>query len=369
MNARGTRPRPRPVYLVLRKDFLLLDLSAVVEPLRLANEIAGAELFSFHYVASSGHVESSVALSVGPVEPLPHALPGDAIVVLIGTRSATMEQNRPLQPPVIQWLRRALAPSHLVMCICSGALLAGEAGLLENRDCTTHHALCAQLARDRPLARVRENRIFVRDGNVLTSAGVTAGIDLTLFVLAELEGESLALTVSRELVMYLRRSGEDPQLSPLLAHRNHLHPLVHRVQDAIIADHRQDWSLPGMARLAHMSTRQLTRVFHACTGMTPAAYVTLIRVARARELLDTSRLSIERVSEDSGFGSVRQFRRAFLAHFEIAPSRWRATTGGAAPPRPGGPARGRPGGGLHEGGVEGGHRPRLRDDSLRRKTT
>jgi transcriptional regulator GlxA family with amidase domain len=326
MNPKSARRSPRPIYLVLRRDFLLLDLAAVVEPLRLANELAREPLFEFHFVATSREVASSVALGVGPVEPLPPSLPADAIVVLVGARSATRKQNQPLQPPVVRWLKEIVQPSHWVLCICSGALLAAEAGLLDGRDCTTHHDLCTTLARERPRARVRENRIFVRDGNVFSSAGVTAGVDLTLFVLELLEGESLALAVARQLVIYLRRSGEDPQLSPLLVHRNHLHPQVHRVQDAIVRDPKRRWALGEMARMVHMSPRQLTRVFRSSAGTTPAAYLTLVRVARARELLSTSGTSIERAAEESGFGSARQFRRVFEAHFGMPPSHWRPAT-------------------------------------------
>jgi transcriptional regulator GlxA family with amidase domain len=315
--------RARPVFFVLREDFLLLDLSAVVEPLRMANELGAAQPFSFHYVAHSKRVGSSCALGVGPVGALPRALPADAIVVLPGTRSATLERNAPLQPPVVAWLRRVLGPSHLLLCICSGALLAGEAGLLDGRECTTHHELCARLAGLAPKARVRENRIFVRDGNVFTSAGVTAGLDLTLAVLGLLEGDALALKVARGLVVYFRRAGEDPQLSPLLAHRNHLHPLVHRVQDAVVREPGRAWALAELARLVHVSERQLRRLFRECAGTTPAAWVALARVARARELLESTALPIERVAEDAGFGSARQFRRAFRAQLGRSPARWR----------------------------------------------
>jgi transcriptional regulator GlxA family with amidase domain len=316
------------VYFVLRRDFLLLDLSAVVEPLRLANEEARRPLFAFHYVADDTRVRSSVSLAVGPVKRLPPSLPPDALVVLCGTRSATAEENRPLQPPVVAWLRRVVRSEHLVLCVCSGALLAAEAGLLDGRDCTTHHELCRTLAREHPAARVHENRVFVRDGNVFTSAGVTAGLDLTLFVLELLQGEALALAVARQLVVYFRRAGEDPQLSPLLAHRNHLHPLVHAVQDAVLRDWRRDWPLDALARLVHVSPRQLTRLFQECAGTSPAAYVALVRAGRARELLDTSALSVERVAEEAGFGSVRQLRRVFERQFGASPRRWRSRVAG-----------------------------------------
>ncbi len=316
-------PRQRQVYVVLRKDFLLLDLACVVEPLRLANELLGVQQYVLHYVGSSAEVGSSVSIAVGPVAPLPVSLPDDALVVLVGTQSATLEQNRRLQPPVVRWLRETVRPSHLVVCVCSGAILAAEAGLLDGRECTTHHDFCEQLSQTHPLAKVRENRLFIRDGNVFTSAGVTAGLDLTLFLLGLLDGDELALGVARQLVVYTRRAGDDPQRSPLLAHRNHLHPLVHRVQDEVLLRPGHTWTVASLAKLVHVSTRQLTRLFVECTGTTPMAWVTVIRVARARERLDTSGLSIERIAEECGFGSARQFRRTFQAQLGRSPAHWR----------------------------------------------
>ena len=317
----------RPVYVLLTRDFLLLDLAAVVEPLRLANELGAERGFAFHYLASSQTLASSVELGVGPLEPLPDALPDDALVVAIGTRSATRGQHRKLHLELSRWLQKVLRGPQLLLCVCSGALLAADAGLLDGRECTTHHELCAELARLHPRARVQENRIFVRDGNLFTSAGVTAGIDLTLFVLGLLEGEALALKVARELVVYLRRAGDDPQLSPLLAHRNHLHPQVHRVQDAVLKEPARRWSLSELAQLAQLSPRQLSRVFRSCAGTTPAAFVTLQRLTRAAELLQSTGHSIERTAEEAGFGSTRQFRRAFEARFGQPPARWRARAG------------------------------------------
>jgi transcriptional regulator GlxA family with amidase domain len=138
-----------------------------------------------------------------------------------------------------------------------------------------------------------------------------------------LDGDELALAVARQLVVYTRRAGDDPQRSPLLAHRNHLHPLVHRVQDEVLSRPGDAWSLATLAKLAHVSERQLSRLFVDCTGTTPMAWVTLIRVARARERLDTSGLSVERIAEECGFGSARQFRRAFQAQLGRSPAHWR----------------------------------------------
>ena len=320
--------RPRPVYFVLHPEFLLLDLAGVAEAFRYANEFASpqaARPFELRYVSPSRRpeVHSSVGVELLRTGPLPAHLEDDAVVVIVGARSRPDFERIQAQRDVVEWLQQSIRPEHWVLCICSGALLAARAGLLDGRECTTHHDLCEELARVRPAVRVLENRIFVRAGNVFTSAGITAGIDLALHVLGELLGPRVALDIARMMVVYLRREAEDPQLSPWLAHRNHLHPLVHQVQDAVLGAPQRAWSLKALGRLVSMSPRQLTRLFQIHAGISPAAYVTELRSARGEDLLKSTDLPVERVAEDAGFGSARQFRRAMRAHTGTAPSKLR----------------------------------------------
>lgn len=325
----------RPVYFVLHPQFLLLDLAGVAEAFRYANEFAAkgtTRPFTLHYVSPShdAQVASSVGVPVVRTGPLPAQLEDDAIVIIVGARSNPNFDRINAQREVVDWLTRTVRPDHWVLCICSGALLAARAGLLDGRDCTTHHELCEELGIIRPAVRVQQNRIFVRSGNVFTSAGITAGIDLSLHVLGELLGPRVALDIARMMVVYLRREAEDPQLSPWLAYRNHLHPLVHQVQDAVTTDPQRDWSLPALGRLVHLSPRQLTRLFQLHSGISPAAYVTKLRSARAEELLKSSDLPVERIAESAGFGSARQFRRAMRAQSGDAPSRIRRRARGGS---------------------------------------
>src|ERR1019366_7137513 len=168
---------------------------------------------------------------------------------------------------IVAWLGRVGRPSITVASICSGALLAARAGLLDGKACTTHHASIAELRKLAPLARVEENRLFVVDGERLTSAGVTSGVDLMLHVVAAMTGPATAVSVARYLVVYLRRSAADPQLSPWLEGRNHIHPAIHRVQDAIAAEPARPWSLASVARVAATSPPNLSRLFNQHTGM------------------------------------------------------------------------------------------------------
>lgn len=177
-----------------------------------------------------------------------------------------------------------------------------------------------------PRARVTENRLYVEDGERLSSAGVTAGIDLMLHIVTQMAGPACAVAVARYLVVYLRRGGADPQVSPWLAGRNHIHPAVHRAQDAIAADPARAWSLAALAGVALVSSRHLSRLFSEHSGISVTDYINRMRIALAHDMLTTSRLSIENVAERAGFASARQFRRAWNRFHSLPPSRMRGQT-------------------------------------------
>jgi transcriptional regulator GlxA family with amidase domain len=202
-------------------------------------------------------------------------------------------------------------------------LLAARAGLLNQRFCTTHHIHCDELRQLANSAKVLDNRIYVPDGNVYTSAGVTAGMDLILHLISEIAGPLCAVAVARNMVVYLRRSGNDPQLSPWLENRNHIHPVVHRVQDAIAANPAHSWTLDELANLACSSPRHLARLFHGHARTTPVEYINRLRVGLARQLLSDPQLSIDSVAERAGFGSSRHLRRVWREYSSIAPAIWR----------------------------------------------
>lgn len=240
---------------------------------------------------------------------LPKRLPPDAILVLMGCTGKDDDFSSPAAVATVAWLRQHVQPTHRLLCICTGALLAGYAGLLDGQQCTTHHSHYDDLRKLAPRAQVVENRIFVEDGLTYTSAGVTAGIDLALHVVAQIAGHQVAAAIARTMVIYMRRTGTDPQLSPWLAFRNHLHPAIHRVQDAIIGNPSADWTVVQLAHIACSSERHLTRLFREHTGTGVVDYLHRIRIGLARELLLQTELDIERIAEKSGFNSTRQLRR------------------------------------------------------------
>jgi transcriptional regulator GlxA family with amidase domain len=343
MRERRTRSSARaakelPVFVVVPPNVLLLDLAGPMEVLRKANLEQQTVRFVANYVGPAPVVGSSIGLAVAGVSPLPERLPDGALVLISGSvavplagRAADAGDLAAREREIVAWLTRVVRPSVTVASICSGALLAARAGLLDGKACTTHHASIAELKALAPLARVEENRLFVVDGERLTSAGVTSGVDLMLHLVAELTGPATAVSVARYLVVYLRRSAADPQLSPWLEGRNHIHPAIHRAQDAIAAAPARSWSLASVARVAATSPRNLSRLFNQHAGMSVTTYVNRMRVALARQLVVGSRLDIETVAERCGFHSTRQLRRAWGRLHDLPPSRARAEERDAAP--------------------------------------
>jgi transcriptional regulator GlxA family with amidase domain len=337
-----------PVYVLLPPRLLLLDVAGPLEVLRRANELQSGLRYDVHYIGCSASLRTSIGLTVAEIEPLPAQLPAGAWLVvggevdrIIGTNAQRASREREAdawqEQNIVGWLQRIVTDEQRLICICSGALLAGRAGLLDGHACTTHYSCCAELAKLAPRAKVMENRLYVEDGVCCTSAGITTGIDLMLHLIANTIGHKYAVSIARYLVVYLRRSGNDPQLSPWLEGRNHTHPAVHRVQDAVAAEPTGSWTVVRLARISGVSPRHLSRLFQEHTGMSLVDYCNRLRIALAHELLSHTRLGMEHVAERAGFASSRQLRRVWRRLYKTAP---RAARGGTALPRE--PAGSRP---------------------------
>ena len=310
------------VWFVLTPNVLMLDYAGPAEALRMAGEM-GADI-AVHTCAPVAQLRTSLGVELAGLAALPARLPPDSLVIVTGNACEAEDYARPEAHAVVTWLRTAVQADTQFASICSGALLLAAAGLLDGRRCTTHHSLIDALRLAAPAAKVEENRVFVDDGPLLTSAGITTGIDLALYLIERHAGAELAARVARRLVVYQRRGGNDPQLSPWLAHRNHLHPAVHRAQDAIAQDPARSWPLDELAAQAHVSARHLTRLFAEHAGISVVGYQQRLRVARARELLAERHLSVERVAELAGFASARDFRRVWQRYEGGTPSKRRA---------------------------------------------
>ncbi|QQB35751.1 helix-turn-helix domain-containing protein [Achromobacter deleyi] len=310
-----------PVHFVLPRGIVLLDVAGPAEAFRGANKLC-PDAFSQHFCGPSTEVESGIpGLHLARIQPLPEKLPPEALVIVSGVVGKHIRLDEPEARLIIDWLAaRHPADGFTLMTVCAGALFAAAAGLTRQRDCTTHHSCLAQLADLDPSARLHDNRIFVEDGNLVSSAGITAGIDLALHMVARHCGPRVASEVARDMVVYQRRAGTDSALSPWLEHRNHMHPGVHRVQDAVVRNPAAPWSAQSLAEQAHTSARHLTRLFREHAGCTPMDYLYQIRVALARDMLRETRLNLELVAEKSGFGSAQHLRRVWRRFQPQTPS-------------------------------------------------
>ncbi|MFY1992463.1 GlxA family transcriptional regulator [Achromobacter xylosoxidans] len=310
-----------PVYFVLPRGIVLLDVAGPAEAFRVANKLC-PDAFAQHFCGPSTEVESGIpGLHLARIQPLPQKLPPEALVIVSGVVGKHIRLDEPEARVIIDWLAaRHPVDGFTLMTVCAGALFAAAAGLTRQRECTTHHSCLAQLADMDPSARLHDNRIFVEDGNLVSSAGITAGIDLALHMVSRHCGPRVASEVARDMVVYQRRAGTDSALSPWLEHRNHMHPGVHRVQDAVVRNPAAPWSAQSLAEQAHTSSRHLTRLFREHAGCTPMDFLYQIRVALARDMLRETRLNLEIVAEKSGFGSAQHLRRVWRRFQPQTPS-------------------------------------------------
>lgn len=322
----GARPKIIPVFVVLPPQTLLLDVAGPLEVLRYANQEQNAVQFDCRYVAASPTQTTTIGLTISGLEGLPETLPENAFVIISGgslleTSQAGSRQERQV---LAHWLRRCVRSDTTVVSICSGALIAAEAGLFDHRHCTTHADCMDELRKIAPLACAVSNRLFVEDGRCFSSAGITTGIDLLLHIVSGLTSPAVASRIAQIMVIYIRRTANDPQISPWLSGRNHIHPSVHRAQDAIVANPAAEWSLATLAKLAHVSERHLSRLFREHAGVSVVDYINLMRVNLAADILAHSRLDMEAVAERSGFASARHLRRVWQQHHAQPPSSFRA---------------------------------------------
>jgi transcriptional regulator GlxA family with amidase domain len=316
-----TRAQLIDVLFVIVPHSLLLDIAGPSEAFRLANQHREARglppRFRLGFAGPVTNLPTSVGLTLGDLVPLPEKLTTPTWVVVVGQPTAHVTHVTPEIAVTAQWLRDRLHDSlldpgtpHRLLTICSGTLLAARAGLLGTRRCTTHHELLQTLRALAPRAEVIDNRVFVVDGPLASSAGITAGIDVALHLIAEECGEALAASVAEDMVVYLRRSPRDTELSPFHMHRRHLHPTVHRVQDAIVSEPERAWDMASLAHVGHAAERHLLRLFIDNAGISPLHYLRLIRLERARQSLEYG-ATVTRAAAVAGFGSDVQLRRAW----------------------------------------------------------
>jgi transcriptional regulator GlxA family with amidase domain len=294
----------RVVFLLVPR-LHLLDLAGPAQVFSTAADAGyGYEL---HYVAEQPDVPTAQGLTVRASATWPPLEPADLIVVP-GWRAPVLGRTGPLGPASIRALADHHASGGMVASVCSGADALGRAGLLDGRRCTTHHVVQEELARRYPKATIARDVLYVVHDRVATSAGIASGIDLALHLVATRHGPGAAALIAREMVVYARRNGDEPQASAMLRHRAHLSDMVHRVQDLIDSRFTERLPLADLAASSGVSQRTLTRVFGQATGMTPLRYQQLLRAERAEHLIGHG-ATVQAAARAAGFEDARMLRR------------------------------------------------------------
>ncbi|MFV8051821.1 GlxA family transcriptional regulator [Mycobacterium sp. 48b] len=322
----GQAAWPREVVIVVFDGMKLLDAAGPAEVFAEANRF-GADYRLRIASVDGADVTTSIGTRfavTGRIEEIDGA---DTVLVSGGDDLV----GRPIDPALVAALRDLPARTRRLASICTGSFILAEAGLLDGRRATTHWRHARLLARAYPTISVEPDAIFVRDGDVYTSAGVSAGIDLALALVESDCGADLVRDVARSLVVYLKRAGGQSQFSTLVESDAPAESALRRVTDAVAADPTADHSVKSLAALASLSTRQLTRLFQAELGTTPARYVETVRIDAARAALDAGR-HVAETARLAGFGSPETLRRVFVSHLGVSPKayrdRFRSTSSG-----------------------------------------
>ncbi|MDY7526395.1 MULTISPECIES: GlxA family transcriptional regulator [unclassified Cryobacterium] len=298
----------------------ILDVTGPLEVFSTASRFLPIARYATELVSTDGGPvlsTSGLEFATGPID----AVVGN-IDTLVVAGGRDMEEAAG-DPRLVDSIRRLALVSRRVASVCSGAFLLAAAGLLDGRRATTHWAECEVLGRAYPEVMVDPDAIYVQDGNVWTSAGVTAGIDLALAFVADDHGRKAAATVARRLVVYLRRSGGQAQFSALLAAQSANDEPIRDVLAWLPDNLTADLSISGMATRAHLSERQFSRVFKSEVGITPAEHVEAVRMEAACSLLETTMLTVEEIARACGFGTPETMNRAFRRRLNTTPTNHR----------------------------------------------
>jgi transcriptional regulator GlxA family with amidase domain len=312
----GQSVRPIRVVIATFDSAQILDVTGPLEVFSSASRhVEGVQYETQVVTARGGPVRASCGLEFASTPITSVACPVDTLMVAggSGVDAAVLDQD------LLQHVRRLALDARRVTSVCTGAFVLAAAGLLEGRRATTHWAACDGLAVTYPNVTVDADAIYVQDGNVWTSAGITAGIDLALALVAADHGGQAATRIARQLVVYLQRSGGQAQFSVILAGQS---ADSRPVRDLLswVRDHlTEDLSVPALARHVNLSERQFTRVFKAQVGITAADHVETVRVESACRLLETTNSSIEHVARACGFGTPETMNRTFRRRLNTTP--------------------------------------------------
>lgn len=316
-------PPSRLVAILAFPDAQVLDITGPLQVFASANEWATEAGLPAPYrvevVARTSPVITNSGLAL-VAAPLPRAGAGiDTLIVAGGSGVSRATED----PALLRWIAQRAGRARRVASICTGAFLLGAAGLLKGRRAVTHWRACEELVRRHPGAHVETDPIYLRDGRIWTSAGVTSGIDLSLALVEEDVGHRIAMAVARDLVVFLKRPGGQAQFSQALALQS-TDAAFARLHEWMTANLAADLSIASLAARAAMSERTFIRRYRAATGRSPARAVERLRVEAAQRLLSSSDVPVKRIAQRCGFGSEETLRKSFQRQLAIAPRDFRA---------------------------------------------
>ena len=300
-------------------NFTTLDLFGPLEVFATANDVLGSKVYQLSTVCASGkvfHGESGVRVAADTA--FRDAPAFDTILVPGG---AGLRDPR-IGDAVVAFLKARARSTRRIVSVCTGLEALAQAGFMNGRRATTHWRFAAAIARKFPQIKLDIDAIYVRDGKFYTSAGVTAGIDLALALVAEDHGEAVALKVARELVVYLKRAGGQGQFSEPLQFQTRAGEGFADLAQWMLRNLGKDLSAPALAARVHLGVRHFSRRFKASFGLTPAAYVERLRLDEARKRLTMKRHNVKSVAASVGYASPDAFGRAFERRFGIRPSHY-----------------------------------------------
>ncbi|MWV18232.1 helix-turn-helix domain-containing protein [Pseudomonas sp. L-22-4S-12] len=311
----------KTVAILVFPDVLMLDVAGPAEVFSIANRyLAPEDHYRLCTISSAEHnVRASNGLRLLADHVLEDAPSTFDLLLIPGGPGAYNDKHEELQP----WLRQAIQASCRYGSICTGAFILGELGLLDGRQVTTHWNYTERLAQRFPAALVSTDQIYIQDGELLTSGGITAGIDMALGILAADHGKKVAVAVAKVLLVAMKRQGGQSQFSPLLAEVAKEDSPIARAQQHVLDNLEQDLCVESLASVAGMSLRHFARTFAKDVGMTPMDFVHSARVDRARGLLETTNLPLKTVAYRSGFRSERCMRVLFSERLGLTPAQYR----------------------------------------------
>ena len=331
----STQSAPRRIAILIYPGVQSLDLTGPLEVFATAQQMLSARRD-----VVAGHAEERLdgGYEIRIVAPTREALrtssgmtlmadlaideasePIDTLIVAGGSGRARATR----EPGLLEWIRCVSRSARRTTAVCTGAFLLADAGLLDGRRATTHWAFASELARLHPHVEVDPDPIFVRDGSIWTSAGVTAGMDLALALVEEDLDRETALAIARHLVLFLRRPGSQSQFSATLIAQQPAREPLREIQRTVLEDVAGEHSVEAMAARAHLSPRHFARAFATETGVTPARYVEHVRLEAARRRLEETSEPVGAIALACGFGTAETMRRAFLRALRVGPAEYR----------------------------------------------